>query len=65
MLVMGKCVTVGHCLLALCDAVLCAIGFEKETSTEAENFERRDFFDWKILSAGARARRRSADWHSI
>ena len=62
---MKKCVTVIHCLLALCDAVFCAILFEKESSIEAESFDHRKFFHSKTLTAGARARHRSADWQSI
>ena len=43
MLVNGKCVTVGHCLVALCDAVVCAILFEKESSIEAKKFGQQTF----------------------
>ena len=65
MLVMAKNVAVGHCLLALCDAVFCPILFEKQSLIEAKSFDGCKSFDWKILTAAARACRRSAKWQRI
>ena len=51
MLVMEKCVAVGHCLLVLCDAVFCAILSEKQSSIRAENFDQRKFLLLQSLNS--------------